>query len=262
MSSIAIVSFCTDAYAVLWEEFYKSCEQNFCQGSEKHYFIFTNSTAIKHAPNITVVYQENYGWPIIALFRWRMMLRAEEQLKQFEKIVLFNINAYFPFVIKKDEFFGENKKILAGLHPAFFNKPKEFYTYEPKEKSTAYVKEKKFYFQFCLAGGNSADFLAVAYEIKKNIEIDLDNGIMATWQDESHWNAYINNNFDRIATELQILQPSYLYPENQNYPISEVKIVMRDKNKYKEIKKLKGIETLEIFRIINKVKKIIHKIIQ
>ena len=60
--------------------------------------------------------------------------------------------------------------------------------------------------------------------IKKNIDIDLNNNIIAVWHDESHLNRYFIDNKPEIE-----LSPSYCYPENWNLPF-EKKLIALDKN--------------------------------
>ena len=73
--------------------------------------------------------------------------------------------------------------------------------------------------------------LEIFQHLLSNIEIDLDNGIVAIWHDESHWNAYLNNNYEVLKDKLHILSPEYLYPEGWDLPFEKKKLFW-DKNQY------------------------------
>jgi len=60
-------------------------------------------------------------------------------------------------------------------------------------------------------------------ELDKNINIDLDNDVIALWHDESQLNRYI------IGKEYKLLDPGYIYPEGWDLPF-KAKIIGRDKS--------------------------------
>lgn len=86
-----------------------------------------------------------------------------------------------------------------------------------------------------------------------NIEIDLDNNVIALVHDESHLNKYI---IDR--NDVWIHTPEYCNAEvYQNLPF-EKKIVMLDKSKYFDVDKLKGNKNIKektVFRFFRHVSK-------
>lgn len=45
--------------------------------------------------------------------------------------------------------------------------------------------------------------------MKKNIDRDFFNNYMARWNDESHWNRYLQDNTPSV-----ILSPAYIYPDS------------------------------------------------
>jgi hypothetical protein len=225
---IAILYFCVGKYDILWQGFYSSCEKYFCAGHEKHYFVFTDSTKISSGTGITKIHQDNLGWPFISLYRYRIFNKIQNQLEHFDYIVFFNANLQFLQPITLLEFFGDgSKSLVACQHPEFYNKESIYYPFEHRILSTAYTRLSHSYFQGAINGGKSGSFLAMVKELMHRIEQDLDNGITAKWYDESYWNAYVNN---LAKNELQVLTPSYLYPEDWVIPFKPV-IKQRNKNK-------------------------------
>ncbi|MDD3266706.1 MAG: family 6 glucosyltransferase [Burkholderiales bacterium] len=228
---VAILYICTGKYDVFWNIFYNSSERHFCESVKKHYFVFTDSKKIESSENTTVIYQDNLGWPFNTMYRYKMFLRVKAELLGFDKVIFFNGNCLFNQNISYESFFGENKNIVACIHPGFYNKSKKEYTYENRVQSLAFIKDSYFYVQGAINGGNAEDFIRICEELATNIDKDLENGIVAIWHDESHWNAYLNNNYEKIKDSLHILSPSYLYPEGWDIPFDK-KIILRDKNKY------------------------------
>jgi hypothetical protein len=256
---IAILYICTGKYDVFWNEFYTSSEKYFCNLEHKHYFVFTDSQQIVDADNISIVFQDNLGWPFNTLYRYRLFLRVKEQLLQYDRVVFFNANSIFDKSIIFPEFFGVDSNLIGCIHPGFFDKSIEEYTYEKREASSAFVRKSWKYFAGGVNGGCSHQFIAVCESISQNIENDLQKGIVAIWHDESHWNAYLNNNYLEIKDRLHILTPAYLYPENWDLPF-EKKIVLRDKNKFGGHSLLRGITKSSKLSLINHVKILLRKL--
>lgn len=115
--------------------------------------------------------------------------------------------------------------LVGTVHPGFFNKNRQEFTYENRKESTAYIdpKDGKIYFAGGFNGGTSEAFLKMSEQLKNNIEIDLSNEIISRWHDESHTNKYF------IEHQPKILSPSYCYPESWSLPF-EKKILALDKN--------------------------------
>ena len=86
-------------------------------------------------------------------------------------------------------------------------------TYETRPASTAYVarNEGKKYLHANPFGGSREEVLKTISTIRKNIEIDLEKGIIARWHDESHLNRYYINNPPTLT-----LSPSYAYPQGRD----------------------------------------------
>lgn len=113
----------------------------------------------------------------------------------------------------------------------------KFCPLERDPKSLAYIPYNKGYKYVCggVNGGETTAYLEMIDVLKKRIDEDLSNGIIAIFHDESHINKYI---LDR--KDVQYLTPEFCNPDDMNINY-EKKIRLLDKNKYIDIKKERNI---------------------
>lgn len=240
---IGILYICTGKYSIFWKDFYLTCEKNFINEAEKHYFVFTDAENIdfeKENYRIHKIYQENLGWPDNTLKRYHIFLKHIDKYHDIDYLFYLNANLLFLEKINTEEFLPQedkNKKIIGCLHPGYYNKKTSRYPYEKRSKSTAFIEKtkRKYYFAGGINGGATKDFIDVMKILNENIEKDYKDKIIARWHDESHWNWYLNNNLDII----KMLNPSFLYPEGWNIPFKK-KILIRDKRLIGGHSKLRG----------------------
>jgi len=244
MKKVGILYICTGKYDIFWKDFYLSSEKYFLneegenkiKNLEKHYFVWTDAEVIfgeKENKNIHRIYQENLGWPGNTLMRFDMFLKRRTDLKEMDFIFFFNANCLVIKNISSQEFLPDinrEEKLLATLHPGFFNKDREKFTYDENEESLAFIEKDKgkYYFAGGLNGGIGEEFFKACQNMNEKIKKDLSKEIIARFHDESHWNKYL---IDR--EDIKILGPEYLYPEDWHLKLNkEIKIIIRDKEKY------------------------------
>lgn len=263
-SKVAILYICTGKYSVLWEGFYQSFHKKFLINSIVEYFVFTDAKSIPYEQNKDVhrYFQKNLGWPDNTLRRFEIFLRIEDELKNFEYIYFVNANMRCVRHIKEEEFLpmGENQNLVVVQHAGYYQKPIEEYPYETNPQSLAYVPIKcaKYYVMGSLNGGKSACYMDMVRKLAANIKIDLNNGIIAKWHDESHLNNYILNRRD-----IKILPPSYCAAEGIQYPF-EPNMILLDKSKIFDVEVIKahgvqGKMKLFVQRLKDMIKKKIKK---
>lgn len=257
---IGILYVCTGNYKIFWKDFYLSCEKYFITDAEKHYFVFIDSPEIEFEhDNIRIhrVSQQNLGWPGNTLRRYEMFLRIKEDLKNFDYLFFFNANLQFLVNITVRDFLPSgSEKLVACLHPGYFDKKNANFTYEKNPKSSACISngQGKYYFAGGINGGKGTDFIMAMETMDENIKKDFGNKIVAVWHDESHWNWYLNNNLGIV----KVLNSGYLYPENFNLPFVP-KILVRDKERLGGHSQLRN--KIESRLIINALKKKLKKLI-
>ena len=227
MKKVAILYICTGKYNQFFKEFYSSCERFFLKDlGLLTYFVFTDDTSLSREKNVCLIKKECRGFPLDSLFRFDMFLEIESELETFDYVFFFNANMLFLKPIGK-EILPVQEKLVAVLHPGYYNKPAFLYPYDRNKKSTAYIPPcRKFYkyYMGSLNGGKTKDYLELIKVCSHNIHVDYDSGYVAMVHDESHLNKYLSEH------QCLAISPAYAYPEDWNLPF-DAKILIRDKVK-------------------------------
>ncbi len=228
LPKIGVLYVCTGKYHVFWNNFYKTANRYFCRKSEVHYFVFTEFP-IKTFGNDKVhhILQPKLGWPYDTLKRFHLFLEQQEVLKTMDHLFFFNANMIFKQNVSESEILpsANSNGLVSVLHPYYYDH--QFVApFEENPNSVAYVNAKKHmnYFQGCLSGGRTKEYLRMSAEIKGMVDIDLSKNIIGKWHDESYMNKFFQ------AHPPQALSPAYAYPESTKFPFTP-KIVQLDKGK-------------------------------
>lgn len=245
MQKIGILYICTGVYKVLWPEFYLSAEKNLLPDMEKHYYVFTDAEEVEFEhenPRIHRTKQEAYQWPFGTLLRFSIFLQREENIKECDYLFFFNADAEFVKPITEDMILPRKElgeDIVVVRHAGQYDKSPEEFTYDRNPDSLAYIPQGagKIYVCGGVNGGTSEAYLRMCHTLADRIQDDLNRNVIALWHDESHLNKYILE-YDHY----RLLTPSFTYPGQEwwNIPF-EPAIVIRDKTKYFDVNKVKGI---------------------
>lgn len=243
MTRVAMLYICTGRYTVFWPDFYRSFEENFLPGCEKHYFVFTDAPALPHrtAPRVRVLAQEALPWPYSTMKRFAMFLRCEQELRGFDYVFFFNANLVCTQAVTAEEFLprpGRGETLLMVQQPGFWDKTPPFYTYDRNPRCTAYIPYNcgRDYVTGGLNGGTGPAFMDLCRELDARTERDIANGVTPLWHDESQLNRYIA---ETDPARYRLLTPAYWYPEGWQMPF-EQKITVRDKSRWLDVAAVKG----------------------
>ena len=243
MSRIAMLYICTGAYTVFWPEFYRSFEEKFLPGCEKHYFVFTDAAALPgaDAANVEIIAQQALPWPYSTMKRFSMFLRREAVLRDFDFVFFFNANLVCRQTVTAQEFLPrleQGETLLVVQQPGFWNKQPLFYSYDRNPRCTAYIPYNcgRDYVSGGLNGGTGAAFMDLCRELDRRTEADIAGGVTPLWHDESQLNRYIA---ETDPAHYRLLTPAYWYPKGWEMPFEE-KITVRDKNKVLDMAAVKG----------------------
>ena len=181
----------------------------FGKNIEVTYYIFTDSKLeFKSSRNIQVIQTSHKPWPYSTLYRYDYFHGSRWKL--LDENYLYYCDADMLFV----DSVGEEilSKRVGTLHPGFNG---TVGTPERNPGSTSYIPldaDNK-YFAGGFNGGVSDEFLSMCNKLRKNIDTDLSNNIIAIHNDESHLNNYYYSN-----PPTKILDSGYCYGESMDIP--------------------------------------------
>lgn len=222
----AIVYLCMGSYKIFWKDFYSSAEKYFLPNIEKSYFVFTEAEEILQAniKRVYTYYQKKIGWPYDTLLRFDFIARIQDILIEYDLIYFCNANLLFL------DLFGENiidvrKMMFLTCWPDTVSSSQ--FSFERNPKSKAYIpleKECPHYIQGGFFGGPSDEFLEMNRILRDWIAIDIRNGIIPVWHDESMLNAYLcDKKYTLLPLGVMMLE---------DRPLSNTIAIFRDKEKH------------------------------
>jgi histo-blood group ABO system transferase len=178
--------------------------------SAKQFFVphdvvlFTD--ALHEFADVPIKFQrEHLGYPRATLTRYHAMCEAKEILAKYDHVFYSDADMLFVSPVAESDIFSSG--ITATAHPGYHVRDQHG-SPEKNPHSTAYLPVIRTYFCGGFNGGTSAAFLQMAETIKRNVDIDDANKILAVWHDESHLNRYLYDN-----PPARILTPAFCYPE-------------------------------------------------
>ncbi len=246
MEKLGILYICTGVYKLLWPEFYVSAEKNLLPDMEKHYFVFTDADEIEFEqenPNIHRTKQEALEWPYSTLLRFSIFLKREEDLKKCDYLFFFNADAEFVKPITRDMILPRKElgeDLVVTRHAGYYETERDKLTYDRNPQSHAYIPYGSGGLYVCggVNGGTMEGYLRMCHTLADRIQDDLSRNIIALWHDESHLNKYVLE-----YEHYRLLTPSFTYPGQDwwNIPFEPI-VVIRDKTKYFDVNKVKGID--------------------
>ena len=206
---IAIIFLGTNSYINYFPNYYLKIKKLFLPKTYKDFFIFTNQTnhPYLNKKDIVIVKIEHEKKPMLKSFKY--LDKVDKKLKNYDYVIWIDADMHINCLISEQEFFSHDKPLFGVQHPNFIRGGGNF---EHNPNSLAGVNKNddlSVYIQACFWGGKSDHVLKLVKELKKRIEIDAKNNIMAKMQDESHLNKYFLEN----KTLFHIYNPSYAYPE-------------------------------------------------
>lgn len=230
---IGLVVIATNKYIKFVKPLLESVKKHFLVGQDVQMMLFTNhnsrSAGFEDYPEseITFFHQDHIPWPGSTLFRYNIFHQAKKHLA--EKDYIFYCDADMLFV---GDVGAEVLSDRVGtIHPGFYDKPREAFTYETKTSSRAAVapSEGTVYYAGGFNGGTSIEYIRMCEVLSEKIADDYKRGVIAVWHDESHLNRYFIDNPPTVS-----LSPSYCYPESWLIPF-EKRLLALDKD-HKEVR--------------------------
>lgn len=237
--NFTFLSIATNHYVHYWASMIESANSVFGSTETVSFIVFTDQKSYCESiaaiyPNlkISIVQIESLKWPDATLLRYRIY---SSYSRGIDSDVLCHIDADMLFLSNPREFLTPSvwkNGVALVAHPGYFRKSKtgvsfpqclkDFYrvlkmgglgTWETNRKSTAFVKRGKRNVYVC--GGTwmakKENFISLVTNLSEGTELDLKNGVIAKWHDESHLNRWASEN------EFTLLEPSFCYDSSYKW---------------------------------------------
>lgn len=240
MSDLTIFSVATDRYLNFWEDLIRSSIGKMDKNLEIQWLVCTNkpkeiSQDIRDYLGVNLVIREIAGekWPFPTLLRYKylkdsidaisgdLLMHLDADMKIESEISIANLTAmigdtglgfvshpgyYRPYGVARGLFYLQNP-IFILRDIKFLLKFGARGAWENNKNSKAYIKRslRKNYVCGGTWIGKTEKILSMCTELDSNIQIDLANGVIAIYHDESHLNAFIST--QRYSISL----PEYCY---------------------------------------------------
>jgi hypothetical protein len=248
MTKVTLNLIATNGYTVYLNDIIESAKKHFMRDTDLSFIIYTNSINISESDRIKVINIENEPWPAPTLKRFHYFCKAWDIIEKSDFSFYIDVDSSFrksfdfshlESILSKDEI-----RMVGTLHPGYYGKKG---TPERRADSTAYISEAMNNRYFCggFFGGKSSDFLKISRRLSDNIDIDLENGIIAIWHDESHINNYFLNYPPSIVLGEGFSCPEESFPSNGReeqlgrYRFTDPTILFLDKGEKRD--ELRGI---------------------
>ena len=246
MPKITIISIATGKYLAFWIQMLESFLKLANNAEEFAFLVLTDnqeniSDSLKNVSHLDLKFVKIKAekWPFPTLLRYEYILRIQDLIAT-EYVMYLDADMLFVGNLKYEDLINdlEGHEIGLILHPGFFrpNKMKllKLYTKNPRlflvdlkskflngglgswerrKLSTAFVPRMKRKLYVCggMWYGKRTAILQMCADLKNRVDIDLKNGIIATFHDESHLNSFFSK-----QKGIKTIDPKYCY--DPKYP--------------------------------------------
>ncbi|XP_031747417.1 histo-blood group ABO system transferase isoform X5 [Xenopus tropicalis] len=205
-------------YIRFLKTFIETAEKFFMVGYPVNYYIFTDLVSNVTNFNMTVGPRKQLIFLEVPSYeRWQdVTMRRMQMIRDFTK-QRFASEVDYLVCVDVDMRFQDHvgveilSDVFGTLHPAFFVKGRDKFTFERRPESQAYIPEDEgdFYYAGGYFGGKVEEVYKLTNHCHHAMLTDKANNIEAIWHDES----YLNNYFLYYKKPTKILSPEYLWNE-------------------------------------------------
>ena len=210
--NVGLLLIATNKYDRYIQGIINSADRYFLNKHNVTYYIFTDTNKkISSSKPINIINIEHKPFPFASMDRFQHFSNNKELLSKEDYLFYVDVDCLFVDFVD-DEIFGN---LVGAEHCGFIGKNGPV---EKDKKSCLYVDKnysKKYdkYFGGGFSGGKASEYLKLSEQCEEWKNIDLNNGIMPLWHDETLLNRYFLDNRPEV-----ILSPSYHYPQsNMSY---------------------------------------------
>jgi len=212
MSDVTLLCIATGKYSQWVPQLLRSVRDYFLVEHAVSVLLFTDveggSNEKSDRVNVRRVPVQSLGFPEATLFRHHVFL-SRESLITGDYVFYIDVDCRVASPVG-NEILNE---FTVVQHASFVTKGTG--SWENRPESTAYVSleetDRYFYVVGGFNGGTRESYLKWMRYCQHHVDVDLDNGVIARWHDESHLNKFIHTGG---ANDVTMLPPTYCYPEH------------------------------------------------
>lgn len=207
---IGLLLIATGKYDVFLQPLIDSVDKYFFKDDAVEIFLFSDKVPnIVHSDRIKIIHipTEHKPFPYSTLYRYKYFNNSRDLIKNTDYIFYCDVDMKFVDYVGHEILPDDPSGLVAVNHPGFaktggWGSPNMF------KESRAYVapENRGPYCAGGFQGGVTMAYLSACAGLDANITVDENNGVMAEWHDESHWNSFLSA---KGYQEVKILSHEY-----------------------------------------------------
>eukprot|EP00079_Xenopus_tropicalis_P031480 XP_017945251.1 PREDICTED: ABO blood group (alpha 1-3-N-acetylgalactosaminyltransferase, alpha 1-3-galactosyltransferase) isoform X3 [Xenopus tropicalis] len=224
-------------YIRFLKPFIETAEKFFMVGLPVNYYVFTDQASnvtdlniiVGTGRQIIILEVPSYErWQDVTMRRMQMISDVCQQrfASEVDYLVCVDVDMRFQDHVGVEIL----SDVFGTLHPAFFVKGRDKFTYERRPESQAYIPEDEgdFYYAGGYFGGKVEEVYKLTNHCHHAMLTDKANNIEAIWHDESYLNSYFLYN----KKPTKILSPEYLWNEMDGtaFYLRKIRFIALQKN--------------------------------
>jgi len=219
---IGLLLISTGRYHDFVQNIITSADNFLFKEEEVIYYLFTDDIKKEYKTDREIIRTQvnNLPWPFPTLYRFKFFNKN----KKFNVDYLFYCDVDMMFIQSVDP--NILSKIVGTQHPGYVGQ-KGCPDQNPESLSFIYSGDNERYYCGGFWGGETDSMLKMFTQLENNIDIDLSNGVISTWHDESHLNRYFLDN-----PPTKVLSPSYCYPEGETLDYVPILIALNKRHQH------------------------------
>ncbi len=224
---IGVLCITTGKYKQFFNQLYEGVKKYFLLNHDIKIFLFTDEFISYEIDDRVKIEQHlilSYKFPFATLYRYRIFAPHQHRLREMDFLLYLDIDMGIINEVT-DEILVNG--LMAVRHPGFFTNNGWGDSNNPSNsKSFLPTSMRKHYYCGGTQGGDSWSYLDACKIMSENITEDERNGVIAEWNDETHWNFLLHTTNMKVNE----FSPSYCMPEperlRQAWGLTELKPII------------------------------------
>lgn len=207
---IGLLLIATGKYDVFLQPLIDSVDKYFFKDDTVEIFLFSDKVpCVIHSDRLKIVHihTEHKPFPYSTLYRYKYFHNSRDLINNTDYVFYCDVDMKFVDYVGREILPDDPSGLVAVNHPGFaknggWGSPNMF------KESRAYVapENRGPYCAGGFQGGVTMAYLSACAGLDANITVDENNGVMAEWHDESHWNSFLSA---KGYQEVKILSHEY-----------------------------------------------------